>query len=146
MVGTGRALSHPPQAGEERDCYIKRPVPNWVTSRVGESCDGRLERKEENVHCNDNGNLSDKHPFLMSGLDGSHGIESVLEHQMSLAYENPLDGAFPKCIPPLIQILEGPAPSLGFSFGPFFRSLRQRSKGYRTGPFPYLSAGTVPSA
>ena len=74
-------------------------------------------------------------------ISGSRGIESVVQYQMYLGYENPIDGAYPRCIPPLIQILEGPTPSLGFSFGPFFRSLRQRSKGYQTGPFPYLISG-----
>ena len=77
---------------------------------------------------------------LVSKFTSSHGIVSVLEHQVSLVYENPLDGAFPKCIQPHIKILEGPAPSVVFSFGPFYRSLRQRSKGYRTGPFPYLKS------
>ena len=44
--------------------------------------------------------------LLMNGLriaklvtvTSSHGIESVLQHQKCLAYENPLDGAFPKCV------------------------------------------------
>ena len=56
--------------------------------------------------------------FVFSG-----GIESVLQHQMSLVYENSLDGAFPKCILPVIQILEGSALSLGFLWL-FLRSLR----------------------
>ena len=38
---------------------------------------------------------------------------------MALANKNPLDGASAKCIPPCVQILEGPAPSLGFLFGAF---------------------------
>ena len=45
--------------------------------------------------------------------------QPYLKHQLSLTHENPSDGAFTKCISPLIQILEGPAPSLGFLFGTF---------------------------
>ena len=52
-------------------------------------------------------------------ITGSRGIDIVLKHQMALANENPLDGASSKCIPPCVQILEGPAPSLGFLFGAF---------------------------
>ena len=67
------------------------------------------------------GNSDRDTPFGWGSGLLSHGIESVLQHQMSLAYENPLDDAFPKCIPPLIQILEGHACAISWIFiWPFF--------------------------